>query len=573
MKPSSNLRQFEWHAEFERRSALPCTSSTSVVLVVASALATSRAIVRGRSHPRRLCTMQCGTTQDADIVSKSMDLSEVERLLHAGLYDAGLRAAVAAEEGSSTARAQFFRAVALVGMQQYEDALSLIADVDVNAAGVDIGEFREIVERLRHQSEDGIFPFTDVYGDAIKARDIGDDLARSTSATAALLPRFADFIGPVEVAITTKGRGLFAKQDIKAGDLIFCASPLVMAPDVFRPGSIDPLVPELRRACSASPHSQRIVLELLSNGKSDPATVVITEFSWKSAGAASQHSSIGITDEYLDGVAQTNSFEDFGYTVLYPTIAMANHSCCPNATVVGVGHTTFVRANQAIKQGAEVCIPYFDVLRPVAERERLTVNWGFRCECPRCKVERTFPIEVQSLGVAVEQVENIIKDPESSIDLTGREVQWMRSSHILAYRGDLEQVFPMSEEALWQRERILRAIETTDPASFTHVKFAWLDWYAKSVKPGPGHKETQQAVCYCALVHQARYGGIPGDQMIPLLKCTQAAFQTTGVGKEFCNSTSACPPGANTSTTSPLKEEARGSNQATPGRGAVTMLD
>lgn len=201
------------------------------------------------------------------------------------------------------------------------------------------------------------------------------------------------------------------------------------------------------------------------------------------------------------------------------------------------------------------------------------MNWGFRCECPRCKVERTFPIEVQSLGVAVEQVENIIKDPESSIDLTGREVQWMRSSHILAYRGDLEQVFPMSEEALWQRERILRAIETTDPASFTHVKFAWLDWYAKSVKPGPGHKETQQAVCYCALVHQARYGGIPGDQMIPLLKCTQAAFQTTGVGKEFCNSTSACPPGANTSTTSPLKEEARGSNQATPGRGAVTMLD
>jgi len=213
---------------------------------------------------------------------------------------------------------------------------------------------------------------------------------------------------------------------------------------------------------------------------------------------------------------------------------MSNHSCCPNAAVVLVGHTLFIRANQAIKEGSEVCISYFDVLRPVAERERLTRGWGFRCACPRCDAERELlPQSLQQPGCEAEEVEQWLNSPESHISATSREAQWLRASHTLAYRSRLEALFPLSADAMHQRAQMLRAMEATDPASFTHVKFSYMDWLANE---SIGHREEKQkAIQYCDLVHSSRYGRVPKQWLVPLVKQTEVAIGDSGVGVEFCN--------------------------------------
>ncbi|CAK9003982.1 unnamed protein product [Durusdinium trenchii] len=113
-------------------------------------------------------------------------------------------------------------------------------------------------------------------------------------------------------------------------------------------------------------------------------------------------------------------------------------------------------------------------------------------------------------------------------------------------------MMPMSEEQLAQVVRInsfdlfgssalfgartmLKAMEVTDPASFTHTKLSFLDWLATKSLKGPQDSETLQAMRYCDWVHQARYGKVPGKELVPLLKCTQQATESTGVGEEFCN--------------------------------------
>merc|ERR1712008_209001 len=142
---------------------------------------------------------------------------------------------------------------------------------------------------------------------------------------------------------------------------------------------------------------------------------------------------------------------------------MANHSCCPNAALVLVGSTLFIRANQAIKEGGEVYISYFDVLRPVAERDQRTRCWGFRCACPRCDAERELlPQSLQRKGCQPEEVEQWLNSPESRINAASREAQWLRASHTLAYRLTLEALFPLSADANQQRAQMMRAMEATD---------------------------------------------------------------------------------------------------------------
>lgn len=61
---------------------------------------------------------------------------------------------------------------------------------------------------------------------------------------------------------------------------------------------------------------------------------------------------------------QTNSFDrtdvDTGQAgiFLHPTLAMANHSCIPNAVVSFSGRQAFLRAELPIKKGDEVTISY-----------------------------------------------------------------------------------------------------------------------------------------------------------------------------------------------------------------------
>ena len=207
---------------------------------------------------------------------------------------------------------------------------------------------------------------------------------------------------------------------------------------------------------------------------------------------------------------------------------MANHSCCPSASSMAVGNAILVRANRPLTPGGEVQISYFDVLKPFQQRQKRTQSWSFQCHCPRCNFERRLPSHLQETGVGVDDI-------ESAVCVENVEAQWLRASHFSTYMTELQELFPLSREANQLRKSMLKAMEVTDPASFTHAKLSFLDWLAIKSLKGTDDSETLQAMQYCDRVHQVRYGRVPKTELVSLLKCTQKATESTGVGEEFCN--------------------------------------
>ncbi|KAJ4840146.1 hypothetical protein Tsubulata_000221 [Turnera subulata] len=82
---------------------------------------------------------------------------------------------------------------------------------------------------------------------------------------------------------------------------------------------------------------------------------------------------------------------------VYPKAALFNHDCLPNAcrfdyidaAVSGGDNTDItVRLIHDVPQGREICLSYFAVnLNYATRQKRLLEDYGFRCECDRCKVE------------------------------------------------------------------------------------------------------------------------------------------------------------------------------------------
>ncbi|PNY24825.1 Histone-lysine N-methyltransferase SMYD3 [Tolypocladium capitatum] len=88
---------------------------------------------------------------------------------------------------------------------------------------------------------------------------------------------------------------------------------------------------------------------------------------------------------------QTNAFHrydaDLGQVGIFlePTLAMANHSCVPNAMVQFVGRTAVLRAERPIDAGEEIKISYTDYTYPLSKRKEALSPYCFECSCPRCK--------------------------------------------------------------------------------------------------------------------------------------------------------------------------------------------
>ncbi|KND90266.1 Histone-lysine N-methyltransferase SMYD3 [Tolypocladium ophioglossoides CBS 100239] len=88
---------------------------------------------------------------------------------------------------------------------------------------------------------------------------------------------------------------------------------------------------------------------------------------------------------------QTNAFHrydaDLGQVGIFlePTLAMANHSCVPNALVQFIGRTAVLRAERPIEAGEEIEISYTDYTYPLPKRKEALSPYGFECSCPRCR--------------------------------------------------------------------------------------------------------------------------------------------------------------------------------------------
>ncbi len=86
---------------------------------------------------------------------------------------------------------------------------------------------------------------------------------------------------------------------------------------------------------------------------------------------------------------------------LWIVASLFNHSCCPNAHYDVVGDFLFVRAMRDVREGEEVCVPYFDYQLTFEERCKRTASWGkkkgaFQCACLRCSTSRQRPELVEA---------------------------------------------------------------------------------------------------------------------------------------------------------------------------------
>ncbi|KAL7922705.1 SET domain-containing protein [Trichoderma austrokoningii] len=119
---------------------------------------------------------------------------------------------------------------------------------------------------------------------------------------------------------------------------------------------------------------------------------------------------------------QNNSFQrfdsDLGVIGLFlePTLAMANHSCLPNAAVQFIGRNALLVAENPIRAGDEIELAYTFYTDPLAKRREALAHYKFVCQCLRCRdnlnvyqvaaVSPTVNLNSQSLVPDVSQFRN-----------------------------------------------------------------------------------------------------------------------------------------------------------------------
>jgi hypothetical protein len=73
-----------------------------------------------------------------------------------------------------------------------------------------------------------------------------------------------------------------------------------------------------------------------------------------------------------------------------PVIALANHSCSPNAAIVFDGRKVILRALDSIKQDDQIFISYVDsTQRRQARQAELKEAYFFTCNCIKCVKDET----------------------------------------------------------------------------------------------------------------------------------------------------------------------------------------
>ncbi|KAK5987358.1 Histone-lysine N-methyltransferase ASHR1-like protein [Cladobotryum mycophilum] len=247
----------------------------------------------------------------------------------------------------------------------------------------------------------------------------------------------------------TKGRALHAAKDFQPGDIILSLTPLLLLPSLPFLSSLCTycLRPSSPRACSrchaayycnatcqaaawTAIHSREckvlrqnlderqraelptpvraLIQTLLSKDVQTGLQNLEAHMALRRAGmeweglqlmamGASAYAGKGTTLEALQKACELlskiemNSFSrvdtDLGITGMFlePTLAMANHSCTPNALVQFIGRKVYLRAGQSLQAGDEIEIAYTGFAEPLSKRKQALSLYKFTCQCPRCK--------------------------------------------------------------------------------------------------------------------------------------------------------------------------------------------
>ncbi|KAI5207875.1 SET domain-containing protein [Aureobasidium subglaciale] len=230
----------------------------------------------------------------------------------------------------------------------------------------------------------------------------------------------ASFINKTEIRESTdRGRGVFARDDISCGELIFCEKAFAISHPSTTPPSIPNLVQNNNYygGCGKAVAALwlRTVQKLFANPALAPELLTLYGGSSYTNGFAAlsvdgnividvfqvlqiiDHNVYGFEAGHAQepyGTNQHSSNEERESAGLYQHASYVNHGCINNSSRSMTGDMMIVRANQDIRKGTEITTSYLtpNIGEPGRSAE-LKRTWFFDCDCSLCAREMACQVD------------------------------------------------------------------------------------------------------------------------------------------------------------------------------------
>lgn len=192
------------------------------------------------------------------------------------------------------------------------------------------------------------------------------------------------------------GRGIFAKEDLEAGDVVIAEEPLVSAvhtEDAEQSEVLGVFVQSWQVVCALASSDLSVLPVFLEqvDAHGDQKEDILARLQKIQSSFPQMFPSQALEDLVLWlGIVQSNAFmlhlKKQKAVGVFPAVAMLNHSCQPNASSYNEGTTMIVQASVPIAKGEEIMHSYLSRPNIPVERrqELLKERFGFLCRCPAC---------------------------------------------------------------------------------------------------------------------------------------------------------------------------------------------
>ncbi|KAF3762280.1 SET domain-containing protein [Cryphonectria parasitica EP155] len=324
-------------------------------------------------------------TQGIDISSNESSLQQNLMAKRAGInlalarYDHAKHDALASLTGASSDwKAYLIAGRAAYGLRDYQTSHeNLKRALELNPDGVGVKrEVDRCLSRLSEQSR-GSFDFRQM-SESIHAQSVHLDSATFTARTKI-------------AASSLHGQGIFAKEDIKAGEVVFVEKAMTMPHQYETSLAAAALYAIMVRQLCDNPPLAKDFFSLYGGdytrsgleGKIIDGTPVIdvwlVEAIRRNNCFSAPRSTRDETRPDVKGVSQTKGFWAYA--------AHMNHSCVPNTARSFIGDMLISRAKRDIAAGEELLQNYTNIKAHYGRRQGDFGIWGFQCTCELCQDE------------------------------------------------------------------------------------------------------------------------------------------------------------------------------------------
>lgn len=355
-------------------------------------------------------------------------------------FDAARKDALASVSGGlSDWKVYFTAGRAAYGLRDYQashDHHQQALDLSPSNQGIK-RELERCSERMA-EAKLGNFDFKPIF-ESVSYRSVHLDHANFTTRTCV-----------AESAL--HGRGLFAKESIKAGEIVFCEKAFIM-PNQYEPSR-----------ASAALYAM-MVGQLYDNPSLAEQVLKLDGGDYNRSGLeGTVIDGVPVTDIFLiEAIRQRNCFSAPLTTReemktgrmangpsqtkgLWTHAACVNHSCVPNTTRSFIGDMLISRAVRDIEAGEELFQSYTSVKAQCGRRQAEFHRWGFPCTCALCEGEAKSTTEtVERRTQLLAQIEKFAKKkPPKGIvpDATIRSMEKMAKDLEDLYEAEVYDCLP-----------------------------------------------------------------------------------------------------------------------------------